>query len=60
MSVDAFAMQPQPPKDFPVPEAFNSKNWKGQVAFTGSARVSGTAVSSNSDHSFPHRMLLLR
>lgn len=33
------ALQPQPPKGFAVPEAFNSKNWKGQVAFTGSARV---------------------
>lgn len=32
------------PDAFAVREAFNSKNWKGQVAFTAAARVRGRGV----------------
>ncbi|KAL8433913.1 hypothetical protein ACSSS7_003518 [Eimeria intestinalis] len=36
----------RPPKDFDVPEAFNSKNWKGQIAFSGSARAAMDAFAA--------------
>ncbi|KAL8448312.1 hypothetical protein Emed_003842 [Eimeria media] len=36
----------RPPKGFDVPEAFNSKNWKGQIAFSGSARAAMDAFAA--------------
>ncbi|OEH73726.1 hypothetical protein cyc_00686 [Cyclospora cayetanensis] len=36
----------QLPEGFAVPEAFNPKNWKGQVAFTGAARAAIDAFAA--------------
>ncbi|KAL8433062.1 hypothetical protein Efla_006261 [Eimeria flavescens] len=38
--------RPRPPPGFNVPEAFNAKSWKGQVAFSGAARAAMDAFAA--------------